>query len=115
MVWLMEILKILTLMAYKFFDKKTSASGIKNESMSDQQLADKLHRLIIWKFNKRKAQSPIIDNVWGADLADTQLTSKFNKGICFLSFVIDIFSKYSWVISLKDKRVLQLLMLFKNF
>ena len=35
------------LMAYKFFDKKTSASGIKNESMSDQQLADKLHRLII--------------------------------------------------------------------
>ena len=50
-----------------------------------------------------------------ADLADTQLTSKFNKGICFLSFVIDIFSKYSWVISLKDKRVLQLLMLFKNF
>ena len=47
MVWLMEILKILTLMTYKFFDKKTSASGIKNESMSDQQLADKLHRLII--------------------------------------------------------------------
>ena len=105
MVWLMEILKILTLMTYKFFDKKTSASGIKNESMSDQQLADKLHRLIIWTFN----------NVWGADLADTQLTSKFNKGICFLSFVIDIFSKYSWVISLKDKRVLQLLMLFKKF
>ena len=88
-------------MVYKFFDKKTSASGIKNESMSYQQLADKLHRLIIWKFNKRKVQSP---NVWGADLADTQLTSTFNKGICFLSFLIDIFSKYSRVISLKDKK-----------
>ena len=39
-----------------------------------------------------------------ADLADTQLKSKFNKGIRFLLCVIDIFSKYAWVISLKDKR-----------
>ena len=40
----------------------------------------------------------------GADLADIQLISKFNKGIRFLLCVIDIFSKYAWVISLKDKR-----------
>ena len=32
-----------------------------------------------------------------------QLISKVNKGICFLLCVIDIFSKYAWVISLKDK------------
>ena len=48
------------------------------------------------------------------DLADMQLISKFNKGICFLLFVIDIFCKYAWVTPLKDKRVLQIPMLSKN-
>ena len=32
-----------------------------------------------------------------------QLKSKFNKGILFLLCVPDIFSKYAWVIPLKDK------------
>ena len=41
--------------------------------------------------------------MWGADLADMQMISKFNKGIRFLLCVIDIFSKYAWVIPLKDK------------
>ena len=40
--------------------------------------------------------------MWGADLADMQLISKFNKGRRFLSCVIDIFSKYAWVVPLKD-------------
>ena len=44
------------------------------------------------------------DNIWGADLADMQLISKFNKGFRFLLCVIDIFSKYTWVVSLKDKK-----------
>ena len=33
-----------------------------------------------------------------------QLISKFNKVICILLYVIDIFSKYAWVIPLNDKR-----------
>ena len=40
----------------------------------------------------------------GADLADMQLISKFKKGICFLLCVIDIFSKYAWVVPLKNKK-----------
>ena len=40
----------------------------------------------------------------GADLADMQLISKFNKGICFLLCVIDIFSKSAWAILLKNKK-----------
>ena len=36
--------------------------------------------------------------------ANMHLLSKFNKGICFLLCVIDIDSKYSWVIHLKDKK-----------
>ena len=42
--------------------------------------------------------------MWGADLADIQLISKSNKGIRFLLCVIDIFSKYAWVVPLKDKK-----------
>ena len=41
-------------MVYKLFDKKTSDSGIKNENMSDQQLAEELHQLIIRIFRKEK-------------------------------------------------------------
>ena len=44
------------------------------------------------------------DNIWGADLADMLLLSKFKKGFRFLLCVIDIFSKYIWVIPLKDKK-----------
>ena len=43
------------------------------------------------------------DNIWGVDLADMLLLSKFNKGFRFLLCVID-FSKYAWVIPLKDKK-----------
>ena len=49
----------------------------------------------------------------GADLADMQLISKFNKGFRFLLCVIDIFSKYAGVVPLKDKK--GLLMLFKKY
>ena len=44
------------------------------------------------------------DNIWGVDLADMQLLSKFSKGFRILLCVIDVFSKYAWVIPLKDKK-----------
>ena len=87
-----------------FFDKKTSGSGIKNENMSDQQLAEELHKPIIRKFKKRKVHSNFIDKIWGDDVANMQLISKFNKGLRFLLCVIDIFSKYAWVIPLENKK-----------
>ena len=88
----------------KFFDNETSGSRIKNENISPKQLAQELHKPIIRKFNKRKVHSPFIDNTWGADLADMQLISKFKKGFRSLLCVIDIYSKYAWVIPLKDKK-----------
>ena len=66
------------------------------------QLADELHKPIIRKFGKRKVYSSFRDNIWGVDLADMQLLSKFNKGFRFLLCVIDIYSKY--VIPLEDKK-----------
>ena len=73
----------LTSMVYQFFDKKSvllvdksaSASGMKNENMSNKELAKELHKPIIRTFQKRKVYSSFMDNIWGADLADMQLTS----------------------------------------
>ena len=55
-------------MVYKLFAKKSPGSGIKNENMSDQKLAEELRKPITRKFKKRKVQSLFIDNIWGADL-----------------------------------------------
>ena len=49
-------------MMYKFFDKKITGSGIKNEIKSDQQFGEELHKAIIRKFEKGKAHSSFIDN-----------------------------------------------------
>ena len=89
-------------MVYKFFDKKSKGSGIK--SLSYQKLVDELHKPIIRKCKRRKFYSSFKVNIWGADLADMQLMSKYNKGIRFLLCVIDIFSKYAWVVPLKNKK-----------
>ena len=42
--------------------------------------------------------------IWSADFADMQLISKFDKGIRFLLCVIDVFSKHTQVVHLKDKK-----------
>ena len=69
-------------MVYKFFDKKSTSGGdVKNESMSNQELAKKLRKSIIR--NLKMKRSPIfIDNIWSVDLSNMQLISKF-QGIYF--------------------------------
>ena len=92
----------LTSMVYEFFDDKSSGSGITNEP--NYQLADEIHKSIIRKFKKRKVYSSFRDNIWGVDLVDLQSLSKYNKRIKYLLCEIDLFSKYAWVIPLKDKK-----------
>ena len=70
-------------MVYKFFDKKSKGSGVKLISQN-KQLASELHKPVIRKFEKRRVYSTLKDNIWGVDLADMQLLSKYNKGIRFL-------------------------------
>ena len=93
-------------MVYKCFDKKSAGSGVNmhanNEHLLD--LAEELHKPIIKKFEKKTVYSRFKNNIWGADLVDMQLISKFNKGFRFLLCVIDIFSKYACVVPLKDKK-----------
>ena len=100
-------------MVYKFFHSKVSGSGAKLIP-ENKQLANKLHKPIIRKFEKGKVYSIFKDNIWGVDLADMQLLSKYNKGIRFLLCVIDIFSKYAWVVPLKDKKGISIVKAFQS-
>ena len=59
--------------------------------LSNEELEEELHKPIIRKSGKRKVHSPFIENIWGGNLADMLLISKFNKR--FLLCVIDIYSK----------------------
>ena len=116
--------KDLASMVYKFFDKRTSGSGVTmltNKSAvksipQNEQLAEERHKPIIKKFKKRKVYSTFKNYTWAADLADMQLISKFNERFGFLLCVIDIYSKYAWVVPLKDKKGVRIANEFqKNF
>ena len=81
-------------MVYKFFDKISKGSGVNTKlAPQNQQLAKELHKSIIKKLKKRKIHATFKDNIWGTNLADMQLISRYNKGIRFLLCIIDIFSK----------------------
>ena len=104
-------------MVYTFFDKKSMGSGAAKPSslkriVSSSILADELHKPIIKKFEKRKVYSQFKDNIWGVYLADMQSLSRKNKGIKYLLCVIDFYSKYAFVIPLKDKKGISILNAF---
>ena len=105
-------------MVYKFFDKKSIGSGfkkLKNTTKSNSSiLADELHKLITRKFNKRKVYSQFKDNIWEVDLADMQSLSRKNKGIKYLLCAIDLYSKYAFVIPLKDKKGISIVNAFNK-
>ena len=46
-------------MVYKFFDKKISERTVKNENISNKELAEGLHKPIIKNFKKRKVQTKL--------------------------------------------------------
>ena len=112
-------------MVYKVFDKKSTAgptaeprflgrmgSGIKKDGSSI--LADELHKPIIKKFDTRKVYSQFKDNIWGVDLADMKSLSRKNKGIKYLLCSIDLYSKYTFVIPLKDKKGISIVNAFNE-
>ena len=91
-------------MVYKFFDKKSKGSGITTNEF----------KKVIKKFKKRKVYSSFKDKIWGVDLADMQSLSKFNKGFKYLLCAIDLFSRYAWVIPVKDKKGISIVNAFKK-
>ena len=45
-----------------------------------------------------------IDKIWCSDLVEMQQFSKWNKGYRYLLMVLVLFSKYGWIVPLKDKK-----------
>ena len=69
-----------------------------------QQLAEELHKPITRNFRKRRVISYGVDKIWAGDLVEMPQYSKWNEGIKYLLMVIDVFSKYGWIVPLKDKK-----------
>ena len=114
-------------LASMVFDKKSMGSGfkkLKNATKSTAEpsalarsssiLADELHKPIIKKFDKRKVYSQFKNNIWGVDLVDMQSLSRKNKGIKYLLCAIDLYSKYAFVIPLKDKKGISIVNAFNK-
>ena len=108
-------------MVYKFFDKKSTAGPSSLERLgsgmvkpSSSILADELHKSVIKKIEQRKVYSQFKDNIWGVDLADMQSLSRKNKGIKYLLCAIDLYSKYAFVIPLKDKKGISIVNAFNK-
>ena len=62
-----------------------------------------LHKPVRQKFQRRRTIVGGIDHQWQADLIDVQKLKKNNGGNAYLLTCIDVFSKYAWVVPLKDK------------
>ena len=102
------------LLWFIFFDKKSTGGCVNIPLEFNEQLAKELHKPIIIESKKRNVYSGFKDDIWGADLADMQLISKLNKEFRCLLCVIDIFSKYAWVVLLKDKKSASIVEAFQN-
>ncbi|RWS06709.1 uncharacterized protein B4U79_02789 [Dinothrombium tinctorium] len=63
-----------------------------------------LHKTGRKRFERNKIIVNGIDEQWQADLADLTSFSSLNKGFKYLLCVIDVFSKFAWVIPIKNKK-----------
>ena len=68
---------------------------------------------ILKKFLK-KGYSSFRDNILGVDLGDMQSLNKYNKGIKYLLCAINLFSKYAWVVPIKNKKRTSIVNAFKK-
>ena len=91
----MDIKEVLLQWFINFLIKKLLEKVIKTRlcQTSNQQ---KKYTYQLLENSGKKVQLPFINNIWGADLPDMQLISKFNK--------VNIYRKHAQVISLKEKK-----------
>ena len=79
------------------------------------KLTEELPKSINRKCEKQRVHASFLDHICDVDLADLYLLSKFNKGIHFLLFVINIYSKYAWAIPSKDKKSFTIINASQNY
>ena len=94
------------------FDK---SKDFAKRTQSDQILRDKACRIASnSKYDGYQVYYLFKDNIQGVDLADMELIRKYSKGIRYLLCTIDIFSKYAWVVPLKDKKGITIINAFQS-
>ena len=81
--------------------KRKLGLGVEN---LNKILSEELHKAKRKSYTRRKIIVNHIDEIFAADLVEMQKFAKLNKGYRYLITCIDIFSKFAWVIPLKDKR-----------
>ena len=81
--------------------KKTLGLGVKNDN---KILSEELHKPKRKNYLRKNIIINHIDEIFAADLVEMQKFSKINKGYRYLLTCIDMFSKYAFVIPLKDKK-----------
>ena len=69
----------------------------------NNQLASELHKPVRRRFEKHIVFAKQVDDIWAADVVDMSSFSRSNKGYKYLLTVINVFSKYGWIVPLKTK------------
>ena len=67
------------------------------------QLANELHKPVRRRFGKSTVFAKQVDDIWTVDLVDMSPFSRSNQGYKYLLTVINVFSKYGWIVPLKPK------------
>ena len=80
----------------------------------NNKLANELHKPVQRRFDKRTVFAKQVDDIWTADLVDMSSFSRSNKCYKYLLTVIDIFSKYGWIVPLKSKTGKEVVLAFGN-
>ena len=83
--------------------KQKLGLGVENHN---KILSEELHKPKRKNYPRRRIIVNHIDEIFAADLVEMQKFAKLNKGYIYLLTCIDIFSKYAWVIPLKDKKAI---------
>ena len=98
--------------------KQKLGLGVKKKNAKNldtwEALANELHKPIKRNFTKRRVIAHNVDDIWCSDLVDMQKLSKWNRGYKYLLMVLDLFSKYGWIVPLKTKTGLEVSKAFES-
>src|SRR4051812_26584403 len=78
------------------------------------QFSKEIHHRVVRKFKRRRVIVTGIDEIWAMDLASMESFVEYNNGFKFILCIVDVFSKYSWCIPLKNKTASSILTAVKT-
>ena len=64
----------------------------------------RIHKPVTKIFKRRRLYTRLNHNNWAGDLDQMRLLSSKNKNVKYFLCSIDVFTKYTWIISWKDKK-----------